>query len=337
MLNVIVSLLVLFGPASGVRSQIDTAYDVEMTKGHTLLRQRRFDEALKSFKRANEMRGKKCAECLSLMVEAYLALESYKSAVENADKVIELAGGDKQLRFRAYNNKGIALQTWAEKKDQKRLQAAEAAFRQALSIEGAAPVVRYNLGVVLLQLNRDAEGIAELQQYINAQPTASNIEYAKKLVGNPRRARESYAPEFSFTSLDGAQVSLEDLKGKVVLLDFWGTWCQPCVESIPDLRNLHKKYSKEPAFVFIGISSDRDDELWREFTAKNKMVWPQYRDKDQRIQRAFGVRSFPTYIVIDHEGIVRHRSVGLTAAGAAPLDRVIGKQLKIIPKSSEGH
>ena len=328
-------LLALLGPTPVVTSQDGDNYEAELTKGRSLLRRSQFEEALKSFKRANEMRGKKCAECLSLMAEAYLSLEAYKNVIETCDKVIELARDDMQLTVKAYNNKGLALQVAAEKKDQKKLQAAETAFRQGLAIEGAPPVMRYNLGVVLLQMNRDPEGIAEIQQYIKAQPNGSYTEVAKKLVSNPRRARENYAPDFSFTSLDGEHISLEDLQGKVVLLDFWGTWCPPCVESVPDLRNLHKKYSKDSSFVLIGISSDGDDEVWRDFTEKNKMVWPQYRDKDRRIQRAFGVRSFPTYIIIDHEGIVRHRSVGMTWSRAASLDEAIRKQVKIIAKSTE--
>jgi peroxiredoxin len=328
-------VVVLFGPSSVVTSQDEDDYQAELTKGRSLLRRSQFEEALKSFKRANDTREKKCAECLNLMAEAYIGLEAYKNAVESADKVLLLAGDDKQLAFAAYNNKGVALQAWAEKKDQKKLQAAEATFRQGLAIEGAPPVFRYNLGVVLLQLNRDPEGIAEIQQYLKAQPKGATAENAKKLAANPRRARENYAPDFSFTSSEGEHIELEDLQGKVVLLDFWGTWCPPCVESVPELRNLHKKYSKEPSFVLIGISSDSDEEVWREFTTKNKMVWPQYRDKDRRIQRAFGVRAFPTYIVIDHEGIVRHRSVGMTWSRAASLDEAIRKQVKIVAKSTE--
>ena len=118
-----------------------------------------------------------------------------------------------------------------------------------------------------------------------------------------------------------------------MLLDFWGTWCGPCVEAVPDLKQLHKKYANEPSFVFIGISSDRDDEVWREFTEKNKMAWPQYRDKDGKIMRAFRVGSFPTYVILDHEGIIRHRSVGMTWSRAANLDSEIKKQIKMIPKS----
>ena len=327
-------LLVMFGTPV-VTSQDNDDYEIELNKGRAFLRRSQFEEALKSFKRANDLREKKCGECLNLMADAYFGLEAYKNVIETSDKVLQLAGDDKQLVLKALNNKGLALQSSAEKKDQKKLQAAEATFRQALAMEGVPPVLRYNLGVVLLQLNRDPEGITELKEYIKLQPNSAHTENAKKLAANPRRARENYAPDFAFTSSDGEHISLEDLQGKVVLIDFWGTWCPPCVESVPELRNLHKKYSKEPAFVLIGISSDREDDVWRDFTEKNKMVWPQYRDKDGKILRAFGVRSFPTYVIIDHEGIVRHRSVGMTWSRAGILDDEIRKRVKIVSKSTE--
>ena len=330
MVNVILCLLIVFGSAFVATAQTDTA-EVEINKGRTLLRKYQYEEALKSFKRANDMRDKKCAECLSLMADAYYGMEEYKKVVETADKAIALAGDNKQLMSKVYINKGLALQAAAEKKDQKKLQGAEAAFRQAMEFEGAPLVTHYNLGVVLLQLNRDPEGIAEIQQYLKAQPTGYFAENAKKLASNPRRARENYAPDFSFTSLSGEQVSLDGLQGKVVLLDFWGTWCGPCVESVPELKQLHKKYANEPSFVLIGISSDRDDEVWREFTEKNKMAWLQYRDKDRKIMHAFRVGSFPTYIILDHEGIIRHRSVGMTWSRASSLDSEIKKQIKMIP------
>ena len=311
-------------------------FEEEFAKGRDLYRRGRYEDALKSFKRANEIQNKKCAECYVWMAETYRALDAYKNAIESADKVIEFANGDPQLVMKAYNNKGLALQASAERKDQKKLQAAEAVFKQALALEGAPPIMRYNLGITLLQLNRDEEGVAEIKQYIKLDPRGSYLEPAHKLVENPRRAREDFAPDFSFTSLEGEHITLEDLRGKVVLLDFWGTWCPPCVESVPELRSLHKRYSKEGSpFVLIGISSDSDEAEWKEFTEKNKMIWPQYRDKDRRIQRAFGVRAFPTYIVIDHEGVVRFQSVGLSWTRAAALDEAIRKQIKIVAKSTE--
>jgi peroxiredoxin len=313
----------------------DLDYDEEFMKGRDLYRRGKYEEALKSFKRANELRDKKSAECYGWMSETYMRLDAYKNAIECADKVIELAGDDRQLMLKAYNNKGLALQQSAERKDQKKLQAAEAVFRQAIGMEGAPAILRYNLGVTLLQLKRDEEGVVELKQYVKDQPNGGYLEMARSMIKDPRRARENFAPDFSFTSSEGEHITLEDLRGKVVLLDFWGTWCPPCVESVPELRNLHKRYSKEANFVIIGISSDSDDAEWREFTVKNKMVWPQYREQDRKILRAFGIRAFPTYILIDHEGIVRFSSIGAGWLRAANLEDAIHKQIKIVAKSTE--
>ncbi len=268
LITVAISVSLLDSPRTLAARAQDPTFEEELEQGKQYFRQRRYDEALKSFKRANELRDKKCAECYGWMTEAYLALEAYKNVIDSTDKVIELAGGDNQLLVKAYNNKGLALQASAEKKDQKKLAAAEVVFRQGLAIAGASPILRYNLGVVLMQLNRDDEGVAEIKQYLKLQPKGGFSETARKLVENPRRARENYAPDFSFTSLQGEYITLDDLKGKVVVLDFWGTWCPPCVESVPELRNLHKRYSKEPSFVLIGISSDGDEEAWRDFTEK---------------------------------------------------------------------
>lgn len=87
--------------------------------------------------------------------------------------------------------------------------------------------------------------------------------------------------------------------------------------------------------MLIGISSDGDEDEWREFTEKNKMVWPQYRDRDRRIHRAFGIRAFPTYVLIDHEGIVRYVSTGASWERSADLHQAIQKQVKIVAKTVE--
>jgi thiol-disulfide isomerase/thioredoxin len=308
-------------------------YDIEVQKGKELLRLHRFEEALKSFKRANELRDKKSAECLFGMAQAYRGLEAYKNVIESSQKVIELSGNDTPLQAQAYNLKGLAIQSQSQGKDQKKLQDAEAVFRQGLALGVPLPILHYNLGVVLLQQNRDPEGVAELQKYLDLQPRGSDVEAARKMIENPRRSREAYAPNFSFTS-EGEFIELEDLRGKVVVLDFWGTWCPPCVESVPSLRSLNKRYSKEPSFILIGISSDSEEEKWRTFVAENKMIWPQYRDRDRKIQRAFDVRAFPTYIVIDHEGIIRFRSTGMSWLRAASLEDAIRKQVKIVAKAS---
>lgn len=315
----------------------DRDYDDQFQKGLDLLRRHKYEEALKSFKRANDMREKKSAECFLGMARAYQGLEAYKNVVDSSDKVLEFAGSDNGLRLPAYNLKGLAFQSLAEGKNQKKLQEAEAVFREGLALDGALPIFHYNLGFVLMQQNRDPEGIAALKKYLELEPKGYFVDTAQKLLENPRRAREAYAPDFSFTTSEGEFLSLEDLRGKVVVLDFWGTWCPPCVASVPSLRDLHKRYAKEPSFVMIGISSDTEEETWREFTVKNKMVWPQFRDRDRRVQRAFRVGVFPTYIVIDHEGIVRFRTSGTSWERSAYLVDAIRKHVKIVAKTTEAN
>ena len=317
---------------TAIAQESEITYEEQLASAKNLLRKYRYEEALKGFKRANEMREKKSAECWSLMSDAYFGLEAYKNVIDSADKTIQFAGGDTQLLLKAYNNKGLALQAQADKKDLKKLEAAEAVFRQALKLPNAPPIVRYNLGVVLMQLNRDEEGVAEMKQYMKLHPKGGYFETARKLAANPRRARENYAPDFSFTSSEGEHITLDDLKGKVVMLDFWGTWCPPCVASVPELRRLYKRYSTEPSFILIGISSDYDDAVWRSFTDKNQMVWPQYRDHNRRIAEAFNIRAFPTYVVIDHEGILRFKSSGF---GSANLEDTVKRYLKNATRTAE--
>jgi len=321
--------------AAGAQVQDNDAYDEEFAKGLGMLRRQRYEEALKSFKRANDMRDKKSAQSFLGMAQAYHGLEAYKNVVESTDRAIEFSGGDAGLMAQAYNLKGLALQAQSEGKNQKKLQESEAALRQGLALgTDAVPMLHYNLGFVLMQQNRDPEGVTALKKYLELQPRAANSEDVSQVIGNPRRAREPYAPDFSFTTADGEHVTVEDLRGKVVVLDFWGTWCPPCVSAVPSLRELNKKYSKDPAFMMVGISTRDDEDTWRSFIAENKMTWRHTRDETGAVQRAFKVRGFPTYLVIDHEGIMRYRATGVSEQREAALDDAVRKQLKLVGKAA---
>ena len=309
-------------------------YEEELEKGQLLMRRRRFEEALKSFKRANQLKDKQSAESFLWMAQAYKGLEAYKNVIESTDKAIEFASGDSKIVAQAYNLRGLALQSQSEGKNQKKLQEAEAAFRQGLALNTNLNILHYNLGFVLMQQNRDADGIAEMQKFLSLNARGEDAELARKIIENPRRAREPFAPDFSITTSEGEFIELADLKGKVVVLDFWGTWCPPCVASVPSLRSLHKRFSKDPNFVMIGISVRDDEPTWRGFIADNKMVWHQFRDKENEVQRAFQVGAFPTYMVIDHEGIIRYRGTGLSMEREASLEDAISKQLKRVVKTA---
>ncbi len=97
---------------------------------------------------------------------------------------------------------------------------------------------------------------------------------------------------------------------------------------------MYKKYAKEKSFMMISISVHDEEDKWRAFTARNQMVWAQYFDRDSKVQRAFSVNRFPTYVLIDHEGIVRFRASGTNFEREAELNDAIHKQIKIVAKSA---
>ena len=104
------------------------------------------------------------------------------------------------------------------------------------------------------------------------------------------------------------ELSLEKFRGKVVLLDFWATWCGPCRAAMPDVKNLWKKYGGD-RFVIVGISLDRGMGPLEDYVKKEGITWPQYYDGSHRVASQYDVRSIPHMVLIDQNGNVQ--AVGL--------------------------
>jgi thiol-disulfide isomerase/thioredoxin len=312
-------------PTGGIT--VDADVDAAMQQ----LQRRQYEDALKAFRQANDRRGQSCAICYLGMARAYETLGAAKNVVESCDRALALVGGDRLLAIQARQLKAVALQDLAQGKDPKRLREAEDELRAALALDPTASYLHFNLGIVLLREGRDADGVAELKEELAIRPNSPQAERARSMIENPRRARESFAPNFSVVTLDREFVELSSLKGKVVLLDFWGTWCPPCVAAVPTLRDLQKKHAKD-AFVLLGVSSDNEETVVRNFTEQNRLIWPQYWDRDRKVQQAFDIRAYPTYVLIDDEGIVRFRTTGGGLREPVGLEDAIKKQLKAAAK-----
>lgn len=120
------------------------------------------------------------------------------------------------------------------------------------------------------------------------------------------------APEISFTDRDGKALTLADFKGRVVLLNYWATWCAPCVEEMPALERLHAKLGGD-AFTVLAMSVDRQGlpvvEPFLEKLALRGL--PIYLDRSGASMRAFGVRGLPTTMIIDRDGREAGRLEGM--------------------------
>lgn len=278
-----------------------------LERGEELLRQRVYSRAQRAFRDA-ERRGQATPVRAQWgQARAYYGMESWGNAVKACDRVIALSADDPRLRAQAHNLKGLVLSARSGTRNRKLLAQAEQEFRQAIALADIS-LYLFNLGTVLLLQDQQEEGVAVLRDYLRMSPRDGQAGRAKLFVDDPRRVRDSFAPEFVLTTLSGETLSLRDLQGKVVVLDFWATWCQPCVTAVPSLVALHKKYPGQ--VVLVGISADHDEGAWRRFIEKNRMEWPQYLDGNRRLQSMFGVSSFPTYLVIDGHGTIRLRRGG---------------------------
>jgi peroxiredoxin len=109
---------------------------------------------------------------------------------------------------------------------------------------------------------------------------------------------------------DGTEVKLADYKGKVLIVDFWATWCGPCKTEIPTFLALQSQYESK-GFSVIGISVDEQSEKAKTFAADNKMNYPILM-ADEKVKRDYGgISTIPTTFVIDKKGIIRDSHVGV--------------------------
>ena len=104
-------------------------------------------------------------------------------------------------------------------------------------------------------------------------------------------------------TLKGAAISLDDYRGKVVLLDFWATWCKPCLEEIPSILHNYNKYHAQ-GFEVIAISADTDEAALRAYVEKHDLPWPQIYGPDRNTVTTYGVRAFPTSFLIGKDGTI---------------------------------
>jgi len=293
------------------------------TQARGLLRRGQVDEAIKEFRHAAKLHNDQCVECFSFIGQTYLRLAKYKEAATAFHQAAELKS---DLQAEMYNGLGVALYL---QNDKKLFDEASAAFKRAIELSnGKAVKAYYNLGFALIKAGHEAEGVAALKTYLEKDPEANAAEI-NAIVANPKMAGEKFALAFKVKSTKGDELSMEKLKGKVVLLDFWASWCGPCRAEMPEVIRIWKKYGGN-SFVIIGINLDDDRQDFESYVKQEGVVWPQYYDGlgwGNKIARLYNVRTIPQTILIDQDGVIR--ATGLR--GEALYDK-IGDMLKRMQK-----
>ena len=119
-------------------------------------------------------------------------------------------------------------------------------------------------------------------------------------------------PNIQSVDFDGKPFDLRALRGRVVVLNFWATWCPPCMAEIPFERKLVKKYSARP-LVFIGINGDSDETAARRYVRRNAIPWKNIPNgpwpQDTCISKQWNTKAWPTYYVVDAKGTIAFRSI----------------------------
>ena len=112
------------------------------------------------------------------------------------------------------------------------------------------------------------------------------------------------AEDFRLTDLEGKQQSLSQYRGKVVLVNFWATWCKPCTTEMPAMQATYEKL-KDDGFVVLAINELEDDAKVREHIAQHGHTFPVLMDRDNKVANQFGVFGLPVSVFIDEKGVVQ--------------------------------
>ena len=305
------------------------AFQQALDNGNLLLRQGRIDDAVNEFRRAAKLQGDKCADCFQRIGQVYLQLGRLKEAALALRQAAELKPPNEA---EVYNILGVVLYLQNEKQS---FEEAVIALQKAIELsKGKVVKAYYNLGFALIKSGKEQEGVAVLKKFLELDPGATEASQARAVVANLKMVDAKVAPTFVVKSHTGDQLSLEKFRGKVVLLDFWASWCIPCRIDMPEVRKIWKQYGGD-RFAIIGINLDSSRPPFEAYMKEEGITWLQYYDGlgwRNKISQLYGVYAIPHTVLIDQDGVIQ-----ATGLRGEELSNRIGELLKRLPRGAGAH
>ena len=202
--------------------------------------------------------------------------------------------------------------------------------------EHANQFIQERLPIVYKKLGRsDSDATTALNaskaRYLSMKnsPTVNNEEAKSSLLA---KRLGTPAPDFKVMKLDKKEIRLSDLKGKVVVVNFWATWCGPCIAEMPHFQKVVDRYKKQSGVVFLAISIDEDKPVVRPFLERNRYTMPVAYDEDAA--KAFNVDGVPTTFIVDRRGVIQFSDLGFGGDEQQYIDHLVWRIDALLKESS---
>ena len=314
-------------PAQTAASPVpaDPKYLAAMAEAKQLVHDRQYVFAMEKYKKANKIAGGKDRDSLQKLFDLQFRFAEYKDAINTAT-LLEAAATKPTEKSNAETNRGEAIFLEAgDKNKTDKLQAADAAFKAAIADNPKNANAHFFDGKVLARLQQLDAASEEFKQCVSCiSPNDPSYTRTQHFADNPQLSNAKMAPPVVVTALDGSKFNLDEMGGRVVLIDFWATWCGPCNEELPHIKKIAKEFAGQP-LVIISVSWDNDETKWKTFIDKNEMTWVQYRDADHGLSKQFGVSAIPHYFTIDSDGVLTAEMLGSGSDVEGKLKKLVAR------------
>jgi thiol-disulfide isomerase/thioredoxin len=267
-------------------------------------KQKDFLYAAEAYKKANRIAGGQCMPCLQSAYDLDMKVGSFKDAVAVSDQLLALASTPRDKSVTEMNQALAMLRMAGDTPKPDKLEPVHALLQKAMTDDPNNLSVSFYDGRVLARMGRLDDASKAFSGYAaQASPDDPIRLRAQLFAKEPKLSMEPLAPPFIVTALDGTTFSLDAMRGKVVLINFWATWNAPSKDQLSNIKRIVHDFAGQP-LVVLSVSWDQDDIGWKAYVAKNDMKWLQYRDADHMLTGLFGVKWVPEYYIVDSNGVL---------------------------------